>query len=303
MMFALLLLLTRLCSCEAADSAPAAPRDVHVQSGLLSWAAAADSSVSFLVEYRQIGDESWSVLSSCSTTAPSCDVSAVLQEALHGCVRLRVSALRVSVEQVSAERVSVERDGLRSEAVEACSVRAERCTPQMRVSAQPSSLVVHLMRSHSLWEAFADHAQHHVCLHQDPQDCHTSTVTTSFNQLQPGSQYCASAQFVLFSRELVGLPLCPLCTRVLAPSGWSAWGVGLAVGLSLLGLGLTVGAAYGLLFQRERLKRLLRPAPRPQCFSLPQEGAVLLQEALVCTPKEEGCGVISAFIPQDQDQD
>lgn len=113
-------------------------------------------------------------------SSTKCNVT--LAEAVdeHGCMRLRVRA---------------KRRGLKSEAVQACSQHGEEpepggcvlalshlstlgsliravticralsgnsCTPDVRLSARPGSLTVHLMGNHSLALEHADHAKHRV---------------------------------------------------------------------------------------------------------------------------------------------
>lgn len=274
----------------SAASPPLAPGNVEVKDGLLSWTPAMNVSLHSVL-WRRFDERVWSDLPQCQRVVDSCDVSAVIQEAPHGCVALSVRA--------EGDR---DQDQGQSEAVEACAAAEDRCTPQVRLSAVPgsASIMVHLMRSHAegaLQKELGDHAKHQVCYwnedREDEEFCSQSVASLRLTDLEPGQTYCVRVRFWQFSRA-EGLPRCPLCLQVpRAPSKHAT----LALALILPGLGLALGSAavYVLLFHRDKIKTWFRPEPQPDCFVLPLEGAVL------CTPTDEECSPITKVWEIDQD--
>ncbi|XP_072319607.1 uncharacterized protein [Eucyclogobius newberryi] len=265
---------------------PRPPVNVELQAGLLSWAPGAapgaeHSGLTFSVQSRLLDEDTWLDVSSCAQTrAVSCDVSDVLRNAPHGCVRLRVRG-QLQVRGQPGQQ--------KSEAVEACS-REGKCTPRVRLLSSPGSLTVLLSQDHALWEAFADHAKHKVCLGrpgQPQQQCRESLSSLNFSDLEQGQTYCVSVQFLQFSRA-EGPPSCPVCRVVPGARSGHAWLV-LGLVLPLLGVALGSAVAYVLIFHRQKLKQWFKPPASPESLWLPLEGAVVL------TPDEERCSVIQAF--------
>uniref|UniRef100_A0A3B4AEF0 Fibronectin type-III domain-containing protein n=1 Tax=Periophthalmus magnuspinnatus TaxID=409849 RepID=A0A3B4AEF0_9GOBI len=253
-----------------------------LQSGLLSWSPGADDAdgVTFTVQFRRFGEKRWQDVPSCvHIAAPPCDVSALVQEAKHGCVRLQVKG---------------HRQGEESEAVEACRRRNDTCTPQVTLSALPGSLTVHLTRSHALWDKHADHAKHRVCVgppERPEQSCAESLSSLTLSALDEGQTYCTTVQYTLHGKR-EGLPRCPVCQEPPRAAAGHFWVIPAVV---LPGLVLGSIMAYFIIFHRDKVKRWLRPPPRPHSLSLP------LEDALVCTPTEEHCSVITGFTELHQD--
>lgn len=280
----LLLVLVQILIAVSAASPPQAPRSVEVKSGLLRWSSAEDNAT-YLVESRRFLEDSWSDVSQCTRTrGSSCDVSAVLQDADLGCVGLRVQAQR----------------GLdQTEAVEACSVTEDRCTPQVNLSVSSRSIMVHLTRLHPLWKKYAHSAKHWVCswsLDQPKAVCKEtlSSLSLPLTDQDPGRTYCVTVQYRLYNRLRVGLPHCPVCIEV-PQVQFKHMGVVLGTVLPCLLLILGSGMAYVLIFHKKRIKKWFRPKPEPDCLTLPLEGAP------VWTPSEEHCDIITEFREISQD--
>lgn len=261
-----------------------APRTVEVEAGVLRWTPVGDD-FTYSVESRRFLELSWSELAQCPRTAlDRCDVAMVMREAELGCVGLRVRAQR--------GRES-------SEAVEACSVSRDTCTPQVNLSASPSSITVRLPRSHPLEKKYGRSANHWVCswsLDQPKPKCTEtySSLSLPLTEQDAGRTYCVTVQYRLYVQKLVGLPHCPVCVEVpLVKFKHTAAILGTV--LPLLALALGSGLAYVLIFHRKKVKKWLRPAPAPEFLSLSTEGAP------VCTPTDGEYSRITGLIEIQQE--
>lgn len=239
------LVLSQFLFTVSAVSPPEAPGSVEVEAGLLRWSPAEGDST-YSVESRRFLELSWSELSQCAgTTLSFCNVSAVIRDAIHGCVGLRVRA---------------QRGQDRSEAVEACSVTEDTCTPQVNLSASSTSITVHLTRFHSLQNNYAHSAKHSVCywsLDRPRPVCieTLSSVSLPLTDQDPGRTYCVTVQYLLYKKVLVGLPHCPVCIEVPRVQ-FEHKAVVLGIVLPLLALALGSGLAYVLIFHRKKVKKM-----------------------------------------------
>lgn len=219
------------------------PQDVHVDQWQLNWTpAAGDRPVQYTVQYNSLGGAGWQDVPGCVRIASnSCDTAAAVRgRGELGCVRLQLWA---------------ESGRLRSEPVEACSRHGASCTPDISLTALPGSLTVHLSRSHSLAEEYADNARHAIYFGKEgePLEHYADSVSSvTVSELQAGQRYCMKVQYVLLS-EPVGLPSCPRCERI--PQQKPAQtGVIVAVVVVVLLTATAVLILYVLIFHYKTLK-------------------------------------------------
>lgn len=284
----LVLVLSQIVASIAAVSlTPRAPSSVEVRGGLLRWSPS-EENLTHTPQYMLFGEREWSDLRECKhTAASSCNISALIRDAPHGCVRLQVRA---------------QRGNSQSNAVEACRTAEDHCTPTVSLSpvagSAPgsASITVHLTRDHPLHESYADHAQHMVqyWLQDQPQKVtkRMSHVTLTLPDLDPGQTYCAQVQYYRYGPQ--GVPCCPVCVMIpQAPFKHAA----VVMGVVIPGTVLLLGSAffYVLIFHKNKVKNWLKPEPQPNCLTLPQEGATVL------TVGEINCSLITGFTETDQD--
>lgn len=277
----LVLVLSRIVVPESAASSLPAPGRVELQDGLLRWTPAEDH-LPHTVQVQGFQEDEWRSLPQCQETVTSvCDVSALLQEAEHGCLRLRVRA------QSGPDR---------SEAMEACGVSGDRCTPQLGLAPSGGSLTVNLSRKHALVDALGHHARYNVCHWSEDRPeplCDQTLDSVPLSDLEPGRNYCASAQFLYFGHA-EGAPRCPVCQE-LPPRRSPHTAAILGSTLTLVALALLCGATYVLIFHKKRIKAWFRPEQQPDSLNLPSGGALLY------TPSKEDFSVITDFIDTQQD--
>ncbi|KAM3607202.1 uncharacterized protein V6R79_003420 [Siganus canaliculatus] len=229
---------------EAPPPPPPPPQDVLINKWLLTWAPPPEEAgLTYTVQYSF--RDKWRNVASCvRTPSTSCDVSAVGNEAEHGCVTLRVHA---------------ERRGLESDPVQVCSRHGASCTPEFRLTVRPGSLTVHLNKKHNLTDDYADHAKYRVYYAKEGDSLQETFIddvsSVSVPGLQEGQRYCAAVQFLHQDRAL-GTPSCPRCTLV--PRSESPAAVIVPAAAALVLILVAVAIAYLLIFHLGKLKRWLR---------------------------------------------
>ncbi|XP_029968498.1 interferon gamma receptor 2 [Salarias fasciatus] len=234
------------------EAPPSAPQDVHVDQWQLTWSPApGETDVKFSVLYHSFegpADEGdWKVVPACNQTPLHfCNVSFTKARAEHDCVRLYVQA---------------QRHGLTSEPGHACSVHGDSCTPTVRLTARPGSLTVHLTQDHSLFHEHAAHATHRIYYGKEGEPLlnHINSDSSwTMDNLEAGQRYCAKVEYVIFNKS-VGLSSCVQCEQIPEHDSTHSVTVATAVVVAVLLLVIIPVTAYVLIFQRERIKQLLRP--------------------------------------------
>lgn len=259
---------------------PPPPQQVHLKGTLLTWRPATETppteevDLTYSVQSRYHADD-WRDVPACTnTSSTSCDVTEVAAGGRHGCVMLQVRA---------------ERRGLNSEPVQACSLQENSCSPNVSLSARPSSLTVHLYLNYSLAEEHAAHAKHRVRYGREGalmQEFKDSTSSLTLRPLEAGQRYCVQVEYILHNLP-VGPPRCPLCETV--PQTGVQVQAGVISVVAVVLFSLTIAGAFVLIFKKGWIKRLLRPPYQiPDHFYLLQPP----HSVSTCSPTEESCDVI-----------
>lgn len=268
------------------DVPPAPPQDVHVYNWQLTWRPAPEEGkVTYTVEYSS---NMWKSVPACANiSSNSCNVSSTKAESESGCVLLRVRA---------------ERRGLTSTPVEACSRHGDSCSPDVRLTAGPASLTVHLNRTHRLALEYGEHAKRIVYYGKEgePLQKYADVLSSvTIPDLQEGQRYCAAVQYIVFDLP-VGLATCARCelipkSRIFSKQSELIVAVVPAVIVLLV---LVPVIAYLLIFQRGRIKRWLRPPYQTPDNLLEPFGENYIP-ICISGPTEEHYHVLSAISPEE----
>uniref|UniRef100_A0A3Q3XAD0 Fibronectin type-III domain-containing protein n=1 Tax=Mola mola TaxID=94237 RepID=A0A3Q3XAD0_MOLML len=224
------------------DAPPAPPQSVRVERWLMTWAAAPDErDVTYTVQYSSFDSRVWTDVTACvRISSTECNVAATKAKDERGCVMLRVQA---------------ERRALRSDPVQACSQHGDSCSPEVRLSARPGSLTVHLTGDHSLAVENAAHAKHRVCWGKEGEPLKGKVSSVSIPGLEEGQRYCVEVQYTLYNKT-IGVPSCNHCALI-PESSKNTWII-LTVVFVVIPLILTPIMAYIFMFHCQRVKRWLR---------------------------------------------
>lgn len=246
MLFTLLLCFSFIVQAPS-EGPPDPPQSVHVEKWLLTWTPAPQQTdVNFTVQYRNSDKARWRDVPACvQISSNECKVTLAAAADEQGCMMLRVRA---------------HRRGLMSEPVEACSRFGSVCTPEIRLSAQPGSLTVHLMKNHSLAAYHGDHAKHRVFYAREgePFTRYKDKVSSvTLPGLLEGQRYCVQTQYLLYNRP-VGPRSCVSCQLVPESNQQiKPWIIVVVVLLGVPAL-LTPVIVYLFMYRCGRFKRWLR---------------------------------------------
>ncbi|XP_051258952.1 interferon gamma receptor 2 [Dicentrarchus labrax] len=257
------------------------PQNVSTNNGLLTWTPAGEErDVTYTVQYKCIGDNSWSNVPACvRIPSTTCNVTFTKAKGDHGCVRLRVRA---------------ESRGLKSSLEEACSQPVDSCSPDVKMTAQPGSLTVHLGRNHDLAKEYADHAKHRVFYGKEgePLTAYKDSLSSvTIYGLQEGQRYCVKLQYKVID-SLVGLPSCPKCELIPESKKSNQAHIIVPVVIVLVLVILTPAVAYVLIYHCKDFKKLLRPAENIPLF-LTDSWFYTHHLVPISSPSEENWDVIS----------
>ncbi|XP_017297554.1 interferon gamma receptor 2 isoform X2 [Kryptolebias marmoratus] len=224
---------------------PAPPTRVLVNGSQLTWSPGSeDADVTYSVDYRRFGSNSWNAVPECrSTPLPSC--SPVSFRLRYDCHELRVRA---------------ERAGLKSEPVQACSSHGDLCSPQVHLKAGPGSLTVGLSNNHSLFQEYAAHAKHRVYYGEEGEQLERhedSESSAFFKGLDVGRRFCVQVQFLKYEKPF-GRASCVQCD-IIPPSGESTQKVLIVAVVVIVLVVLIVGIFYIFICKYKKIKQLLRP--------------------------------------------
>ncbi|NP_001347695.1 interferon gamma receptor 2 precursor [Takifugu rubripes] len=230
------------------EGPPGPPQGVHVARWLLTWTPAPEEpDVTFTVQYRSFHESGWTDVPDCVQISSSqCNVTSAGGADQHGCTLLRVQAVR---------------RGLTSEPAQACSKFGDPCTPEVRLSARPGSLTVHLPGNHSLALEHAAHAKHRVFYGKEGEllkDYVDKVSSVTIQGLQEGQRYCVMTQFLLYQRP-AGPPSCISCQLIPLSQHQSkqTWILAVVL-LVVLPAVLTPLVVYLFMFRCGSVKRWLR---------------------------------------------
>ncbi|KAM9851012.1 interferon gamma receptor 2 [Aulostomus maculatus] len=276
------------------ETSPPPPKDVYVENQLLQWTGATqDTDVNYTVKSCRFHFKTLMNVPECvHTPICSCNISLITKGAEHGCVTLAVQA---------------ERHGLNSTLVEACSRQAGSCTPEVRVTARPGSLTVHLKENDSMNLEYGGHVKRRVYFGKEgePLQKYEDTLTSvSVPELEEGQHYCASVQYTYFNKP-VGLASCPQC-EVIPESRTSTqkMEVTITVVVVFIMVVLVPLLAFLLIFKSRNIKECLRSPWQPDEFfqtllqptSLTELGTVIPSR---CTSVEH-VDTISSIAPEER---
>nr|XP_057938432.1 interferon gamma receptor 2 isoform X2 [Doryrhamphus excisus] len=192
------LLVTKVLS----EAPPGPPQNVQLNNWQLTWTPATEEhNVTYTVWYHSFDADQWKDVPTCKQmSSTSCNVNFMKAEADHGCALIGVLA---------------ERRGLTSEIARACSSQGNSCSPEVVLSANPGTLIVHLSRNSGIsLEGY--HVKHRIYFGKEgePLEAYEDAVSSvPIPNLKDGEHYCASVQYTYFDTP-IGVASCTRCKAI-----------------------------------------------------------------------------------------